>query len=202
MPSIKGSVFALVVEDLQRLVESRKISRDELDHRLEPSDLEFLDRRVWPTEWCDIRAYARFMELLVEIEGGGSHEYLRRSGAARAARLLQAGLYSQFEYLTQTQLSKAMDADQRFQAFGRDLKRLTTLSASIYNFSRWEPKPAPESKDRYIIEITDASAFPEVFCWSTEGFINWMAAQHGTPDLWRWQRPCPELIVFQMTRSL
>src|SRR5208337_599354 len=72
--SIKGSVFALIVEDLLRLVSARKVARDELADRLEPSDVEFLDRPVWPTEWCDIRAYARFMELLVEIEGGGSHE--------------------------------------------------------------------------------------------------------------------------------
>jgi len=172
-------------------VSAGKVSRDELADRLEPSDLEFLDRPVWPTEWCDIRAYARFMELLVEIEGGGSHEYLRRSGAARAARLLRAGLYEQFEYLNHMQLAKAMDSTQRFLAFGRDSKRLTTLGASLYNLSHWEPKPTSEWKDRYMIEVTDASPFPEVFCWTTEGFINRMAAQHGAPDLWRWEPRAP-----------
>ena len=53
-----------------------------------------------------------------------------------------------------------------------------------------------------MIETTDANPFPEVFCWTTEGFIDRMAAQHGAPDLWRWERARPDQIVFHMTRSL
>jgi len=182
--TFKGSVFALIVEDLLRLVSARKVARDELADRLEPSDVEFLDRPVWPTEWCDIRAYARFMELLV---------WRLRAAEAMSTCGNPA---------PPGRLAKAMDSNQRFLAFGRDLKRLTTLSASVYNFSHWEPKPASGRNDRYMIEIADASPFPEVFCWTTEGFINPMAAQHGAPDLWRWERARPDQIVFHMTRSL
>ena len=39
-------------------------------------------------------------------------------------------------------------------------------------------------------------------CWSTEGFINAMARQHQTPDLWTSKRPEPDSIVWRMTREI
>jgi len=90
----------------------------------------------------------------------------------------------------------------RFLAFGRDLRLLTTLSASLLNFSRWQVQPDPEWADRYRIEISGTAAYPEVLVWQTEGLINRMASQHGEPNHLVLGAGAPDLIVFRMNRSL
>jgi len=202
VPSIKGSVFAVVVEDLCKLVARGGLSVDELTRWLKPQDVDLLEQEIVLAEWYDIAIYQRMNELLRDVEGGGSNQYLRRRGSLTARRLLQSGLYQQLEYLQRTALSKAKDPRTRFEAFGRDLRLLTTLSGSIINFSRWESKPDPEQEDRYVIEVSEAEDFPEVLCWRSDGLINEMATQHGEPDLWRWERIGNDLVVFRMVRSV
>jgi len=202
VPSVKGSLIAASVEDVKKLVQAGTLSQAELERRLEPGDLEVLSQGVSLMGWYDIRIYARMLELLKDIEGGGSNDYLRRRGTQTAERLLHAGLYQQLEYLNRTQLANTADSLDRFLAFGRDLRLLTTLSGSIYNFTRWESQIDPEIRNRYKIRVSDAKAFPDNMGWAAEGFINRMAKQHGQPDLWRWQRAAPDLIVFCMIRDL
>jgi len=106
------------------------------------------------------------------------------------------------EYLSRTQVAMATNAKERFLAYGRDLRLLTTLSVSLLNFSRWDVRPDPDWSDRYRIEISEATDYPEVLAWQTDGLINRMATQHGEASLWSWERVRPDLIVFRMTRSL
>jgi len=202
VPSVKGSLIAATVEDVKKLVEAGTLSEEELERRLEADDLEVLSRGVQMVGWYDIRIYARMLEILKDVEGGGSNDYLRLRGARSAERLLNAGLYQQLEYLNRTQIANSADSQARFLAFGRDLRLLTTLSGSIYNFMRWEAQIDPEIRNRYKIQVTEATAFPDDMGWAAEGFINRMAKQHGDPDLWRWQRTAPDLMVFRMIRDL
>jgi len=202
VPSIKGGVFSLAVEDLSKLVEADEISQEELARRLWPEDLEYLDQAVPTTAWYPIGSYARILTLLRDVEGGGSNDYLRRRGARSAEILLQAGLYQQLEYLKRTQLEQQNDPRDRFLAFGRDLRLLNTLSSSILSFAHWESKPDPEWDDRYVIEVSEAHDFPDVLCWTSDGFVNQMATRHGEPYLWRWDRERQDLIVFRMVRSV
>jgi hypothetical protein len=202
VPSIKGSVFAVLVEDIQKLLGAKRLKQDELKRWLNPKDLAYLESPVQPFEWYDIRAYARMSELLRDVEGGGSNEYLRRRGARNAKRLLEAGLYQQLEYTHRTLFSRESEKNARFEAFGRDLGRLTTISSSILNFGRTQHKPDPDRKMRWLIEVTQAKAYPEALVWASDGFTNEMARQHNTPDLWVWERPEPERIVWHMTREL
>jgi len=141
IPSIKGGVFSLAVEDLSKLLSDDKISQEELERRLEPQDIAYLDEMVSATKWYPIRSYARILALLRDVEGGGSNDYLRGRGARSAETLLQAGLYQQLAYLKRTQLEQENEPRARFLAFGRDLRLLCTLSASILNFGHWESKP-------------------------------------------------------------
>ena len=179
LPSIKGSVFVGVVDDVKKLLESRRASRKDAARWLEPGDLALLDETIVISSWYDIRAYTRMSELLREVEGEGSNEYLRDRGRETARRLLDAGLYSQLEYLHRTEVSNAITGPERVSAFGRDLRLLSTLSASILNFSRWTARPDPEQAARYRIEVTEAKDFPEVLAWRSDGFVNEMATQHG-----------------------
>ena len=95
----------------------------------------------------------------------------------------------------------AADPQLRFAAFGRDLRLLTSLHGSILNFGQQTARVDPGRADRYLIEITDAAPLPESLCWTTDGFVNRMASEHGHADLWRWERPTRELIVFRMLRD-
>jgi hypothetical protein len=202
VPSIKGGVFSLAIEDLSKLVADETISRDEVARRLEPGDLEYLDEEIRLTGWYDIRAYARIVELLKELEGGGSNEYLRMRGARSAEHLLQAGLYQQLEYLKRTQLEQENDPRARFLAFGRDLRLLATMSGTVLSFTSWKSKPDPAYDDRYVIEVSDANDFPETLCWTSDGFINQMATRHGEPALWGWDRPRRDFVIYRMLRPV
>lgn len=202
IPSVKGSVFAAVAEDVRKLIERGGISRDEAARRLTPDDLRLLEAEIFVSHWYDIRAYARFSELLRDVEGDGDNEFLREKGRDTARRLLQAGLYAQLEYLQRTGVAKATEPAARFEAFGRDLRLLSTLSGSILNFSRWTPMLDPARRDRYVIQVSDAKDMPEALCWRSDGFVNEMATQHGDKDLWTWERQGKDLVVFRMTRSL
>ena len=202
VPSIKGSVFSVVVEDVCKLVARGGLSVDELTRWLKPQDVDLLEQEIVLSEWYNVAIYTRMNELLRDVEGGGSNEYLRERGRRTARRLLESGLYQQFEYLQRTELGKATEQRARFEAFGRDLRLLTTLSGSILNFSRWKSKPDPEEAGRYVIEVSEARHMPDVLCWRSDGLINEMATQHGEPDLWRWERVKDDLVVFRMVRSL
>jgi hypothetical protein len=201
-PSIKGSVFAGVVEDMNKLLTSGGISKAELARRLPAEDLLLLGETIRTASWYDIRAYTRMNELLRDVVGGGRNDYLRESGRQTARRLLEAGFYAQLEYVQRTEVRRTVGARARFEAFGRDLRKLTTMSASILNFSRWTSKPDPKREGHYLIDVAEAKDFPEVLAWRSEGFVNEMAAQHGDPDLWSWARVKPDLLVFRTLRPV
>ena len=202
VPSIKGSVFAGLVEDTQKLLASGRLKQTELTRWLIAKDLSYLEAPIQPFEWYDIRSYGRMSDLLRDVEGGGSNEYLRKRGARNAKRLLEAGLYQQLEYTHRTLFSRESEKNARFEAFGRDLGRLTTISASILNFGRTRHLPDPDRKMRWLIEVSQAKEYPEALVWASDGFTNEMARQHNSPDLWQWERPEPDRIVWHMTREI
>jgi hypothetical protein len=202
VPSIKGSVFAGVVESVAKLVAGGEISREELARRLDPGDLALLDQKIAVSGWYDIRAYDRMNAVLLDLKGGGDPQYFREQGRQTARRLLDAGLYGQLEYLQRAEVARQRDPRARFEAFGRDLRLLTSLSGSILNFSRWTAQRDPDQEDRYRIEVSEASEMPESLCWRSDGFVNGMASLHGEPDLWTWERLRPDLVLFRMLRSV
>jgi hypothetical protein len=200
-PSIKGRIFGVAVEDANKLLASGELVRAELPRWLQPDDLPFLTKTIGAADWYDVACYARFLVLLRDVEGYGSNDYLKGRGKQTADRLLDAGLYSQMEYLSRAQVGRETDPEKRSAAFGRDLKLLTTLSASILSFTQWSSKPDPSNPGRYVIEVTGAEAYPEALGHTSEGFLNGMAHRHGGADLWKWSRARPDLILFKMVRA-
>jgi len=201
VPSIKGRVLAAVVEDIEKLRSSGALRDEELGRWLRPDDVEFLRRPLQPAEWYDVAMHERLCLLLRDVEGGGRSAYLKARGARAAERLLDAGLYAQFEFLNRMNSVKLTDPAQRAQAWGRDLKLLTTLSSSILSFSRWEVERDPDFPSRHRIEIREAAAFHDVLGWITEGFINRMAALHAGPDLFAFERVARERVRYRMRRD-
>src|SRR5215470_6056370 len=103
IPSIKGTVFSVVVEDTKKLLASGRVSPRDAGRWLQPGDLALLEQPISISAWYDIRSYTRMSELLREIDGNGSNEYLRQLGRQTARRLLEAGLYAQMEYLSRVE---------------------------------------------------------------------------------------------------
>ena len=202
VPSVKGSVLAGVAEDVNKLLVQGTISREELTRWLKPEDIALLNQEMLVSEWYDVRALARISELLRDVKGKGDNEYLRQLGRQSARRLLDSGLYQQLEYLQGLQLLKASDQRARFEAFGRDLRLLTTLTGSIFSFTKWDSRPDPERDGRYIVRIAEARDFSDVLCWRSDGFINEMAREHNEPDLWRWERASRDLVLCRMNRPV
>lgn len=202
LPSIKGSVFAGVVEAVRKLVDQGELSRDKAARWLQPADLALLDAQISIAGWYDVRIFDRMSELLRDVAGGGSNDYLRELGRESARRLLAAGLYSQFEYLQRITATALTERWARHEAFGRDLRRLTTMSGSIYNFGVWTIEPDAEHELRHVIAVSDAAAFSDVICWRADGFINQMANIRNRADMWAWRRVRPDVVHFRMLHEV
>jgi hypothetical protein len=202
LPSIKGSVLSGHVEELLKQVAAGAVPRAELARRLQPEDLALLERPIQPVAWYDIRSYARILELLRDTLGDGRNQYLIDRGAQTAERLIQMGVYQQMEYLKRMRLGELESARERFLAFGRDLRLLASITGSLLNFGVQTLKEDPEHADRYVLEISDCPQYPDALGWGTQGFNNRMAAEHGHPDLWRYERLAPDRVWQRMTRSL
>ena len=168
---IKGTAISTVVEDVKRLVDEGRISREGLESRLEASDLALLEAKIEPISWYDIDAYRRMMELLRDLEGAGDSHYWFRRGARSAAHLIELGFYQQMEYLKRLEFLNTMDPDEKLRAWGRDLRLLVTLSGSLINFGEWRAVLDPDQPDRYRIEICGVNGVPEPFWHAAEGFL-------------------------------
>jgi hypothetical protein len=190
------------VEDVRALLAAGNLSEELLDRWLEPADRELLETEISISGWYDIGSYTRMNEMLRQLVGHEGDDYLQDLGRKTARRLLDAGFQSQLEYVQNTQLRRASTPEERFAAFGRDLRRLSTISASILNFSVWTVRPDELEDRRYVIEVSEAADFPEVPCWRSAGFVNEMACTHGDPNLWTWAREAPDRVVFRMVRPV
>ena len=203
VPSIKGSVFAGVVEAVRKLVDQGELSREKAARWLQPSDVALLDAQISIAGWYDVRIFDRMSELLRDVAGGGSNDFLRELGRESARRLLAAGLYGQFEYLQRITATTLSGRTERHESFGRDQRRLTTMSGSIYNFGVWTIERDPEHELRHVIAVSDAAAFSDVICWRAEGFMNQMARiRNNSADLWAWRRVQRDLVHFRMLREI
>jgi hypothetical protein len=201
-PSIKGTVVAELVEDTLKLLDKGEVSRNDLEARLRPEDLALLDQPVVASKWYDIELYRRLSELLRDLDGGGSDEYIRERGFTRGKKLMEAGLYQQMEYVGRSQVTRESEPQARFEAYGRDLRLFVTLSGSLLNFGRWSVERDPDHDDRWRLAVQDAAAFPDVLGLACEGLVDAMATTHGLAGLWRWERLGPDFVVFRMVRSL
>jgi hypothetical protein len=202
VPSIKGSVLAGHAEVLMKYLASHQVEPAVLEKRFPDGELGLLARPISAVGWYDLSIYQRTLEFLRDYAGRGSNDYLLDAGTRSAEALIRAGFYQQLEYLRRTQVAGSEGPAERFQAFGRDLRLMCSLNQSIMNFTICNVKEDPEHPDRWMFDYRCSAPFPEVLCWTTQGFCNRMAEEHGSPDLWRWSMPNPTYVQFRMQYSL
>jgi len=95
MSAIKGTALESVIDDVNRLIDEGRFSRDDLEIWLLAPDLELLDRKINSAGWYPVDSYGRLSDLLMEHEGQGQSEYLVERGRRAAERLKASGIYSQ-----------------------------------------------------------------------------------------------------------
>lgn len=202
IPSIKGSIVASHAEVLRKHIETMGVDDRFLRERFEPGEIDLLCGPIEATRWYSIETYRRMMEFLRDHVGDGDDRFLIDAGRRSAENLIRAGIHQQFEYLRRTQHKERVDARERFEAFGRDLRLLTTITGSILNFADSGVVVDPDTPTRWMIKHESAAAYPEILCWTSQGFCNRMAEEHGDPDLWYWERPRRDVVVFRMNREI
>ncbi len=205
-PSIKGSIFKGVIDDLARLREEGGVSEEQIEARLAAEDLVFLEAEVNPASWYPIESYARITQLLGETEGAGKDGYVER-GRASARRLMKAGLYQQLAFLSRWNERTKWDTGDEsalIADYASKLRMVTSMASSIYNVGKWAVEPDPEAPGRVRIAVREASAYSEPMRLAIEGFLNEcaQAAREDLVHLYTSERPAPDLILLRMTRDV
>lgn len=200
-PSAKGALLVTAVKDVRDLLDRGVLTPALLRRWLLPEDLPLIEEGVLASAWYDVHTLERVSLLLRDTVGGGSDDYLRELGRRSAEELFATGRYPQLSYARRAEVQAVADEQERFEAFGRDLRIMTSLRGNLFNFSRWSAYPEPGQR-RYRVEVSEAAAFPDAVFWRMAGFVNVVAGLHGDPRLWFGERVRPDLIVFRMTRDI
>jgi len=183
---VKGTAIASVIEDVNRLVQEGRLSRTDLEVRLEREDLEVLEQKVLPSSWYSLDSYGRLSRVLFEVEGKRDVEYLVERGRRAAERLRAAGLYAQL----------AVGRERWGERLGQ---MMIPLGPAIYRDTVWRIElRALERGMQFEIEVDVPGNFPDLCRHQTQGFVE-HAASHaaGTPIDVSSERLAPTRIVIR-----
>lgn len=207
-PSIKGTIFGPVAEEIQNLREQGRLGDDELAATLEAGDIELLEAKVMVASWYPIATYARYLDLLCQKDGGGDPSYYERRGSMSARRLMDGGLYSQLDLLgsiADEPDREGEDAAERaLSAYRSKLTVVISLAGSIYNVGVWKAIPDPEHPGRVAIEIREAESYSDGMARAIVGFLDECAraVTSKVQKLYRLERPAPGQLLIRMLRDL
>jgi len=206
--SVKGSIIDAVIGELIRLRDAGGVTEEELEVRLEAEEFALLDSKINTAGWYPMAGYTRLLQLLGDIEGGGSPAYFIERGRANARHLMEAGLYEQLSFVgrwKESVRSGAVGESDAIASYASKLKLAVSLATSIYNVGRWVVEPDEDYPRRVWIAVRDASDYSEPMRLAAEGFLNECGRERGRlggPDMYRSERPLPDLIRFRMNRDI
>src|SRR5262245_54678129 len=96
VPSIKGTAYNSIHEDLHKMLDDGRVTRDEIEASLTREELESFDSKVLATKWYPVAGYRKLLALVAAKEGKGRiEEYLVERGWRAAEKLREAGIYRQ-----------------------------------------------------------------------------------------------------------
>lgn len=184
VPSVKGSAFQSVAEDVKRLLDAGTIDPDDLDAVLTEKDRGLLDAVVTPVSWVPIASYGRMLQLLARAEGGADPDaYLHQRGARAAERLL-SGSYAVF----------AAEPGTWAPRVGQTM---TGIGKLLYNFTEWSFRNAGD--EVFEIDCRGARDYPEPARLTAEGFLHWFSERAADrPMQVTSHRPDPDCITFRI----
>ncbi|HTO69825.1 MAG TPA: hypothetical protein VMR31_08195 [Myxococcota bacterium] len=193
VPSIKGTAYNSVHDDLQKMRADGRIKESELEARMSPEELEVLDSKVLATRWYPIDTYRKMLALVAEKDAKGRVEdYLVERGWRAAERLKEAGIYRQ------------LGADEaKGKKWGARVSALVSaVSGLMYNFTKWSVEDA-ENPDGFRIVVEDAEDLVDECRFTAQGFVKFAATLLGDGASVKISsaRPTPDRIVYTIRRS-
>lgn len=174
--AIKGTAFESAAADLLRLIDDHSITREEVEARLEATDVEMLDSKIMAASWYPIDSYARMIEILKDVEGEGKDAYLVERGRIGAERLAASGIYSQ--------LSDIPEKRERYgERFG---KFVVTLGPALFRdvifaHTRIDEESGPPG---YFLRLSVPRDFPDICRHPVQGFADYLT-QISLPEPYR-----------------
>jgi hypothetical protein len=177
-------------QEILALVAEGRLSWEDLHARLEPGEISVL-REVAPSvNWYPVATYDRFLTTLMDVEGGGSHEYLVERGKRVVESLTAKGLEPQIEEAR----SNRGTVDQWW---ARVAPALVAMPSAVYSDSNWTLIPE-EDCGRFTIEVTEASGLPESVRHTVQGVLESLATRLiGAAVYVTSRRPSPDKVVFR-----
>ena len=192
VPSIKGTAYSSVHDDLHGRLEDGRLSRDVLEAELSAEQLELFDSKVLATRWYPIDMYARLLATLARADAKARvDEYLFERGWRAAERLKEAGIYRQ------------LGADETStKSWGARVAQLVGgISGLLYNFTRWSVEETT-NPNAFQIVVEDAKDFADECRWTAQGFVAFAATLlAGESVKITSTRPTPDRIVYSVRRG-
>jgi len=161
VPSVKGSLYRIAVQELRDLLLRRELAPDRLGAHLKPEDVEALEGEISLAQWYPVASYGRLLRAQCDALGGRAPDFYVAGGYASAERLVKLGVYPQLSDHTV----------DRWEA--RVLRSLVSLAPALFNFGRW--RGADGEGAGWTVIVEDASAMPDEVAWRAQGFIEFMA---------------------------
>lgn len=183
-PSVKGFILASLWADLTTFLEQGWLSRQAVECRLDPRDLEVLDGKVEPSLWYANETYVGFADLIAEAAGGADDDFWIERGRRAGERLLGVG--SVLGRFVEGVSGKGPNA-------GRALMKFPDL---MLNYGRWEyesPRPG-----EFTVHLRDAAPLPDSLRFSIQGAGEVIGARlTGVPVAVASRRPSEDYVVFE-----
>jgi hypothetical protein len=185
VPSVKGSIFASVVADLNTAMEEGRLSREDLEGALDAKDRGLMDGVVTSVSWMPAATYGRMLDLLARVDGAGRREaYLRERGARAAERLL-SGTYEAFDPGESSWGQRAGDL-------------MVGIAGVLYNFTSWSCSEI--GPDEWEIVAAEAGDLPDSASHTAHGFLQWFLDRSAEGRLVaELSRPAPDRVVYRLT---
>jgi hypothetical protein len=192
IPSIKGTAYNSVHDDLHRMIDEGLVTGEELEAQLSRAELEQFESKVLASMWYPIDTYRKLLRLVAQHDSKGPvEEYLVERGWRAAERLAQAGIYRQ------------LGADGASgKSWGARVSNLVSkISGLLYNFTRWSVDE-PENAMVLHVVVDDAKAFVDECRYTAQGFVAYAATlMAGGPVKVTSARPTPNQIVYTVRRA-
>jgi hypothetical protein len=182
VPSIKGSIFEGLLQDVRQAVAEGRADLDELRDLLDDKDRALVDGQVATIQWVPMRVYTQILEYLTKVEGGGDEiAYLHGRGARACERLIE-GIYKAYK----------VEPGNWGKRTGEIMMGMGKL---LYNFTTWSF--ADLGNGVYQISCNDADDFPDAAMHTAHGFIDRYArTAAGHAVRVRSERPSRSRVVF------
>jgi hypothetical protein len=187
VPSTKGLMLQQVVTLIQDHLDTGRLTRDQLEARLEKEDLPFFDGdKIVPSLWYPVAQNHRLLDLYFSISGRRA-EAMVELGRVSARQVLELPAYAAlFEAAAQRDAASA----------GPLLVKLAEL---VLNFTKWTFHGT--TLDDFEIEVTEATEYSDHACHSAIGFMEVLGAElFGKKLRVKCERPAPDHIVFRSSR--